>query len=141
MHRVCVLFAPQVLGQCRKTLAHCLCPRTKKYHSTPSPSTHLGSTRLGRQVIRARCLQRRRMTASSNVYFGCNTTTIAVCSSSFCLAIAEEACERASAGWDFQLYDRLRFCAHPDSSALALAIVQVVDLRILGNTKDCRRGS
>ena len=141
MHRVCVLFAPQVLGQCKKTLAHCLCPRTKKYHSTPSPSTHLGSTRLGRQVIRARCLQRRRMTASSDVYFGCNATTIAVCSSSFCLAIAEEACERGSAGWDFQLYDRLRFCAHPDSSALALAIVQVMDLRILGNTKDCRRGS
>ena len=80
------------------------------------------------------------MTASSDVYFGFNTTTIAVCSSSFCLAIAE-ACERASAGWDFQLYDRLRFCAHPDSSALALAIVQVMDLRILGNTKDCRRGS
>ena len=81
------------------------------------------------------------MTASSNVYFGCNATTIAVCSSSFCLAIAEEACERASAVWDFQLYDRLRFCAHPDSSALALGIVQVVDGRILGNTKDCRRGS
>ena len=90
--------------RCRKMLAHCLCPRTKKYHSTPSPSTHLGGTSLGRQVIRARCLQPGRTTmASSNVYFGCRTQLLLLYpSDSFCFTIAGVGHRQrgASGGWD-----------------------------------------